>query len=134
MELFEQVLLVCHEQDLLGNELFAMDSCKMPSNAAKEWSGTFKELEEKRDKIKKRINYFIDKHTESDLQNNSNNELLAREKQTIETLTKAHDKISIHIQSAKPHMGKCKKPAEVKSNITDNESAKMHTSHGTSLW
>ncbi|MEP5981359.1 MAG: transposase, partial [Marinobacter alexandrii] len=38
-ELFEQVLLVCHEQGLLGNELFAIDGCKMPSNAAKEWSG-----------------------------------------------------------------------------------------------
>ena len=27
-ELFEQVLLVCHEQGLLGNELFAIDGCK----------------------------------------------------------------------------------------------------------
>jgi len=27
--LFEQVLLVCHEQGLLGNELFAIDGCKM---------------------------------------------------------------------------------------------------------
>jgi len=34
--LFEQILLVCHEQGLLGNELFAIDGCKMPSNAAKE--------------------------------------------------------------------------------------------------
>ena len=40
-ELFEQVLLVCHEQGLLGNELFAIDGCKMSSNAAKEWSGEF---------------------------------------------------------------------------------------------
>ena len=43
-ERFEQVLLVCHEQGLLGNELFAIDGCKMSSNAAKEHSGTFKEL------------------------------------------------------------------------------------------
>ena len=35
-ELFEQVLLVCHEQGLLGNELFAIDGCKMSSNAARE--------------------------------------------------------------------------------------------------
>ncbi len=34
--LFEQVLLVCDQQGLLGNELFAIDGCKMPSNAAKE--------------------------------------------------------------------------------------------------
>ena len=42
-DLFEQILLICHEQGLLGNELFAIDGCKMSSNAAKEWSGTFEE-------------------------------------------------------------------------------------------
>ena len=41
-------MLVCHEQGLLGNELIAIDGCKMPSNAAKEWSGTFDELGQKR--------------------------------------------------------------------------------------
>jgi transposase len=55
--LFEQVLLICHQQVLLGNELFAIDGCKMPSNAAKEWPGTFKELEKKRDRIKRRIHH-----------------------------------------------------------------------------
>ncbi|CAD5253361.1 transposase (fragment) [Halomonas sp. 59] len=50
--LFEQVLLVCHEQGLLGNELFAIDGCKMSSDASKEWSGTFKELGEKREKLR----------------------------------------------------------------------------------
>lgn len=39
-QLFEQILLICHQQGLLGNELFAIDGCKMRSNAAKEWSGT----------------------------------------------------------------------------------------------
>ena len=42
--LFEQVLLVCHEQGLLGKELFAIDGCKLPSNAARTWSGTHEEL------------------------------------------------------------------------------------------
>jgi len=39
-ELFEQVLLVCDQQGLLGKELFALDGVKLPSNAAKDWSGT----------------------------------------------------------------------------------------------
>lgn len=34
--IFEQVLLICHEDGLLGNELFAIDGCKMPSDAAKD--------------------------------------------------------------------------------------------------
>ena len=53
--LFEQVLLVCSEEGLLGNELFAVDGCKMSSNAAKEWSGTHKELARKREKFKDRF-------------------------------------------------------------------------------
>ena len=63
-ELFEQILLVCHEQGLLGNELFAIDGCKMPSNAAKEWSGTFKELGEKRDKLRRLIRHHLKEHYE----------------------------------------------------------------------
>ncbi|MBE0471881.1 MAG: transposase, partial [Methyloprofundus sp.] len=33
--LFEQVLLICDQQGLLGHELFAIDGCKMRSNASK---------------------------------------------------------------------------------------------------
>ncbi|MCK7599199.1 transposase, partial [Microbulbifer sp. CAU 1566] len=40
---FEQVLMVCDQEGLLGNELFAIDGCKMSSNASKAHSGTFKE-------------------------------------------------------------------------------------------
>ena len=32
--LFEQVVLICEEEGLLGHELFAIDGCKLPSNAA----------------------------------------------------------------------------------------------------
>jgi transposase len=37
--LFAQVLLKCYALGLIGGELFAIDGCKLPSNAAKEWSG-----------------------------------------------------------------------------------------------
>ena len=60
--IFEQIHLICHEQGLLGNELFAIDGCKMSSNAAKEWSCTFKESGEKRTKIKKLINHHVNEH------------------------------------------------------------------------
>jgi len=49
------LLLVCDEQGLLGEELFAIDGCKLPSDEAKKWSGTFGELEEKREKIRGQI-------------------------------------------------------------------------------
>ncbi|NOZ10873.1 MAG: IS1182 family transposase [Gammaproteobacteria bacterium] len=129
--LFEQVLLICDEQGLLGKELFALDGCKMSSNAAKEWSGTFKELEKKRDKIQRQIHYHITEHKRLDENESRDDERRARSEQAIETLTKAHEKIGRFLKTASPRMGKGKIKKEVKSNITDNESAKMTTSKGT---
>lgn len=40
--IFEQILLTCNKQGLLGHELFAIDGCKISSDASKEWSGTIK--------------------------------------------------------------------------------------------
>ena len=129
--LFEQVLLICDEQGLLGKDLFAIDGCKMSSNAAKEWSGTFKELEQKRDKIKRQIHYYIKEHKKLDVNDSREDERQQRTQHAIETLNKAHDKIDIFLKTASPRMGKGRQNKEVKSNITDNESAKMTTSKGT---
>ncbi|YAA00023.1 transposase [Microbulbifer sp. EKSA008] len=63
---FEQVLLVCDQQGLLGNEPFAIDGCKMPSNASKEHSGTFKELEQRQEKIRKKIKHCLKEHKRLD--------------------------------------------------------------------
>ena len=129
--LFEQILLICHEQGLLGNELFAIDGCKMPSNAAKEWSGTFKELEHKRAKLKRLIQHHMSAHQQMDKNQFIDDEKRQRTEQALDTLNKAHDKIDRFLKTASPRKGQGKKSSEVKSNITDNESAKMTTSKGT---
>ncbi|MEL0584432.1 MAG: IS1182 family transposase [Candidatus Thiodiazotropha sp. (ex. Lucinoma kazani)] len=129
--LFEQVLLICDEQGLFGHELFAIDGCKMPSNASKEWSGTFKELEQKRDKIKRQIRYHLAAHKKQDKHQNRVDERDLQRKQTIETLNQAFEKIDHFLKSESPRMGQGKIKKEVKSNISDNESAKMKTSKGT---
>ncbi len=38
--LFNEVILICDAMGLIGREMFAVDGCKLPSNASKEWSGT----------------------------------------------------------------------------------------------
>ncbi len=131
-ELFEQVLLICDEQGLIGNELFALDGCKMSSNAAKEWSGKFKELKQKRDKIQRQIKHLIGKHRECD-ERDDDEAVLQKQRleQNIDTLDKAFQKIDQFVKTQVPRMGQGKKPSEVKSNITDNESAKITTSKGT---
>ena len=104
-ELFEQVLLICHEQGLLGNELFAIDGCKMPSDASKEWSGTFKELEQKRNKIKRQIQHHLNEHQKLDKYETRDDARMKRTEQTIETLNKASDKIDQFL--------KCNSPGQV---------------------
>ena len=42
--LFLEVLMICDEMGLIGREMFAIDGCKLPSNASKEWSGNFQAI------------------------------------------------------------------------------------------
>jgi Transposase DDE domain len=128
---FEQVLLVCDQQGLLGHELLAIDGCKMSSNAAKEHSGTLDELSQKRDKIRKRIHHYMKAHKKLDKRKPSERERKERLEQQLASLDKHFDKIDQFLKTAAPRTGRGKRSKEVKSNITDNESAKMMTSKGT---
>jgi len=128
---FEQVLMVCEEQGLLGNSLFAIDGCKMSSNAAKEYSGTVKELSQKAKKIRKKIRHCLKEHKKLDGRKPQERERKQRLAQSADTLEKQFRKIDDFLKTASPRMGQGKQRKEVKSNITDNESAKMTTSKGT---
>jgi len=54
--------------------------------------------------------------------------LVDEKKQTVETLLASAKKIDKFLATSDPRMDKGKRPKEVQSNITDNESAKMTTS------
>ena len=128
---FEQVLMICDQEGLLGKELFAIDGCKMPSNASKEGSGTFGELKKKRAKLQQRIRHLLTEHQRIDTQETRDEERKKRVAQTIQTLDNAYTKIDDFLKKNSPRLGKGKRPTEVKSNLTDNESAKMTTGKGT---
>ena len=128
---FEQVLLVCDQQGLLGHELLAIDGCKMSSNAAKEHSGTLSELTQKREKIRQRIRHCMKEHKHLDKRKPRERERKERLEKNLASLDKHFEKIDQFLKTAAPRMGQGKKSKEVKSNITDNESAKMTTSKGT---
>jgi transposase len=55
LPLFRDVLLVCEEQKLLGGTFFALDGCKLPSNASKEWSGRISDLKRRKEKIEQKV-------------------------------------------------------------------------------
>ena len=64
--LFREVLLVCDDMGLIGKEMFAIDGCKLPSNASKEWSGTRADFEKKAAKMEQAIENILKKHREED--------------------------------------------------------------------
>ncbi len=125
--LFRNVLLICDELGLIGKEMFAIDGCKLPSNASKEWSGTKEDLAKKKDKIEKAITHILKRHREED---NASYDQSAEKKgeEHVKNLRKKSEKIKQWQASHEDKIGKAGKA--IKSNITDNESVKMATSHG----
>jgi len=127
IRLFLQVLLTCDEMGLIGKEMFAVDGCKMPSNASKEWSGTKEELRHKKDKMEQAIKQILARHHEMDIKEKDKG-IVEQEAKYVETIKSKVKKIKQFLKENDDKPGKTGKP--VKSNVTDNESAKMKTSHG----
>jgi len=126
-ELFLQILLICEEEGLIGREMFATDGCKLPSNASKEWSGTVEELEEKKQKLEQGIKELMLKHRKMDKEESVKG-LSERDEKKLETFKGKARKIRNWLKLNKEKLGKSGKA--IKSNITDNDSAKMKTSNG----
>jgi transposase len=127
--IFRNILMVCSELDLLGGTEFALDGCKMSSNASKENSGTFEELKRKKEKLDATIKYLIKKHRTTDTLENKRGERGGKKhKERIKRLKNKAEKIMNFIEENEPK--ERSRGGEKQSNITDNESAKMKTSHG----
>jgi transposase len=126
-KLFRQVVLICDELGLIGRELFAIDGCKLPSNASKEWSGTKADLRKKRKKIDRVVRRILKRHREAD-RKELDDDVLEKEKKQVATLRRASRKIRDFLAENEEKIGSSGNP--IQSNITDNQSAKMKTSHG----
>ena len=127
VHLFREVLLVCDTMDLIGKEMFAIDGCKLSSNASKEWSGTRADFARKATNLDQAISHMLRSHRENDRKALEDKQI-AREEQYIQTLKRRAEKIKDWLRDRDDKPGKSGKPK--KSNITDNDSAKMQTSHG----
>jgi hypothetical protein len=128
--LFRDILLVCDQAGFLGGSFFAIDGCKMASNASKQWSGKIKDLQKRKEKIERKITALVEDHIEIDKEEHGAKEKMSasREKQ-IRRLEQQAAKIEKWLRENDKRIGENKK--ELHSNVTDNDSAKMHTSHGT---
>ncbi len=127
--LFTQVLLVCDQEGLLGGTHFSLDGLKLSSNASKEWSGTFKDLRKKQEKLAAKVDEVIREHREADRREGPARDTdRQRRERRIERLKQKADRIEKFLKENKPRQGK--QGTEIQSNVTDNESAKLATSHG----
>ncbi|MCP3670500.1 MAG: transposase, partial [Gammaproteobacteria bacterium] len=83
---FHKVLLICDQSGLIGKEHFAIDGCKLPTNASKQWSGTHADLRKKSDKLKKAADNIINKHMSNDAGKENGGQPDKDQQQAIETL------------------------------------------------
>jgi transposase len=123
--LFTNILLVCEELHLLGGTHFSLDGVKLSSSASKEWSGTFKELKKKRNKLKAKLQQVIHEHIRQDKMSNADTDKPQHQEQR---LLQQVERLNEFLEKEEPRIGKSGN--EIQSNVTDNESAKMPTSHG----
>jgi len=125
--LFTQVLLVCDRQGLIGRQMFAFDGVKLPSNASKERSGTHAELRHRAQRLDKAAAKMIELHRSRDAAGEADEGGGGRQRR-IEDLHREAQAMRDFLAREQPRRNG--KGQELKSNVTDNESAKMATSKG----
>jgi len=134
--IFSEVLLICHEEGLLSGTHLSLDGLKLPANASREWSGTFKELRLKADKLTRKLNETLAEHRRQDRLDKKREERVegAREKEkaarkaSVQRLRQKAERIGVFLKEEQEKEGA--RGNEVQSNVTDNDSAKMQTSDG----
>ena len=125
-ETFVKVLLYCAELGLIEGRTFAIDGCRIPSNASLELTGTADELEKKLEVYRKMARKHVEKHRRRDErgENDEKTEQHYRERQ--KKLNRQIEKISVFLEGMEKKEGKRGK--ETRSNVTDNESALIYDS------
>ena len=125
--LFSQVLMTCDAQGLIGREMFAIDGVKLPSNASKERSGTHAELRHRADRLDKAADKIMALHQAQDKQG-ATEALEPKRQAQMDALRKEAARTREFLASSPPRQNR--KGDELKTNVTDPESAKMATSKG----
>jgi hypothetical protein len=111
--------------------MFALDVCKLPSNASKEWSGTVAELRKKKEKIEAKVSQLLEEQIQTDRGPDNlpgPKTSGGSRQQLVEKLQKKAELIDKWLAENQPKQGSAGR--EKQSNITDNDSATMMTSHG----
>ena len=126
--LFAQVLMTCDAQGLIGRDMFAIDGVKLPSNASKERSGTHDELRHRADRLDKAAAKIVELHKAQDSQTGEQQPLDAKRQARVEALRKEAQRTREFLSLNSKRLNR--KAQELKTNVTDPDSAKMATGKG----
>ena len=129
LPLFCDILLVCEQENLLGGTFFALDGVKLSSNASKESSGTLSELTKKKDKIQKKVKRLLIDQINADKDDDDDFRPPANRQRQIDKLKKQAARIEEWLKKNNAKISS--NGRELKSNLTDNDSALMLSSGGT---
>jgi len=127
-EVFVKVLTYCNELGLVGGETFAIDGLRLPSNASIEMSGTKKQLEKRLQMYRRMAQKHVERHIKKDERGELEEGAKERFEQRQKYLDQRMQKISSFLEQRDEKLGKCGQ--EIQSNVTDNESAMMHSGKG----
>jgi len=127
-ETFVQILMYCSELGLIGGENFAVDGLRLPSNASIDMSGTEKQLTKRLATYRRMAEKHIQRHQRKDKQ-------VTGEERTEELFIKRQKQLNGRIEKISRFLEKMQKKEgrhakEIQSNVTDNESAMIHSSKG----
>ncbi len=129
LPLFCGILLVCEQENLFCGTFFALDGVKLPAKASKECSGTVSELKKKKNKIHQKIKRLLEDQIDADKDDDDDFGTPPSCEQQIDKFKKQADRIEKWLKENDAKISSNGK--ELKSNLTDNESAMMLTSNGT---
>jgi transposase len=130
LPLFCDILLVCEQENLLGGTIFALDGLKLRSNASMDWSGKISEISKKKKKIEQKVKLLMEEQITTDKDDSDTLADRLNREQQIEKLHRQADRIDKWLRGNDAKISTTT-GRELQSNVTDNESAKMKTSHGT---
>jgi transposase len=125
-ETFVKVLAYCAELGLIGGQTFAIDGCRLPSNASLELTGRAEELEKKLKLYRRMAEKHVAKHRRQDEHGKGDKETERHYQERQKKLNRRIEKISSFLENMEKKEGKRGK--ETRSNITDNESALIYSS------
>ena len=126
--IFVKVLMYCNELGLIGGKTFAIDGLRLPSNASMEMSGTKEQLKKRHALYRKMAEKHLSRHRQKDETGEADIEAKKHFQERQKYLNRQIEKLDSFLETMDVKVWRSGE--EIQSNVTDNESAMIHSTKG----